>query len=64
MRRVYVNRYCINCEVAWPSVAHHELEEEHTCPVCGDALVLPHRPEVGPDDTPVPQALLELRRAA
>jgi rRNA maturation endonuclease Nob1 len=64
MRRVHVNRHCINCEVAWPSLAHHELEEEHTCPVCGDTLVLLGRPELESHDTPVPPALVELRRAA
>jgi len=32
-------RHCINCETAWQSVADHELDAPHTCPLCGDELV-------------------------
>jgi predicted RNA-binding Zn-ribbon protein involved in translation (DUF1610 family) len=33
-------RQCINCQTTWGSLADHELETPHTCPSCGDQLVL------------------------
>ena len=29
---------CINCQTTWPSLPYDQLEEQHTCPVCGDQL--------------------------
>ncbi len=31
-------RNCVNCQVAWHSVADEELEAPHSCPRCGDEL--------------------------
>lgn len=31
-------RSCINCETTWSSLADHELDGPHMCPLCGDEL--------------------------
>ena len=38
-------RQCINCQKAWPSLPLDQLEQQPTCPVCGDVLISVEREE-------------------